>query len=89
MGWSSTPCLREIQTLGYVEGKTVAIEYRNAEGNYERLPELAAELVRLNPDVIFSFCGEQAPIQRRLIAHRRYHSAVEIMRDLDPALRST
>ncbi len=56
------PCLRELQALGYVDGKTVAIEYRDAEGNYERLPELAAELVRLNPDVIFSFGGEQAPI---------------------------
>jgi putative ABC transport system substrate-binding protein len=56
------PCLRELQTLGYVDGKTVAIEYRDAEGNYERLPELAAELVGLNPDVIFSFGGEQAPI---------------------------
>jgi putative ABC transport system substrate-binding protein len=56
------PCLHELRTLGYVDGKTVAIEYRDAEGNYERLPELAAELVRLNPDVIFSFGGEQAPI---------------------------
>jgi putative tryptophan/tyrosine transport system substrate-binding protein len=56
------PCLHELRTRGYIDGKTVVIEYRNAEGNYERLPELAAELVRLNPDVIFSFGGEQAPI---------------------------
>jgi putative tryptophan/tyrosine transport system substrate-binding protein len=59
------PCLQELQRLGYVDGKTVAIEYRDAEGKYERLAELAAELVRLNPDVIFSFGGEQAPIVKR------------------------
>ena len=38
--------------LGYVEGKNIAIEFRWAEGKYERLPELAAELVRLPVDVI-------------------------------------
>ena len=62
------PCLQELQTLGYVDGKSVAIDYRDAEGRYERLPELAAELVRLNPDVIYSFGGEQAPIVKRATA---------------------
>lgn len=38
--------------LGYVEGKTIAFEYRTAEGKEERLPALAAELVELNVDVI-------------------------------------
>src|ERR1700758_1383804 len=42
-----------LQDLGYVEGKTIAIAYRSAEGNLERLPALAAELVRLPVDVIF------------------------------------
>jgi putative ABC transport system substrate-binding protein len=45
--------------LGYVEGQNLLIEYRNAEGSAERLPELAAELVRLNVDVIVTF-GTQA-----------------------------
>ena len=62
------PCLQELQRLGYVDGKSVAIDYRDAEGNYERLPELAAELVRLNPDMIYSFGGEQAPILKRATA---------------------
>jgi len=62
------PCLQELQTVGYVDGKTVTIEYRDAEGKYERLSPLAAELVRLNPDVIFSFGGEQAPIVKRATA---------------------
>jgi putative tryptophan/tyrosine transport system substrate-binding protein len=56
------PCLQELERLGYVDGKTITIEYRDAERKYERLPELAGELVRLNPDVIFSYGGEQAPI---------------------------
>jgi ABC-type uncharacterized transport system substrate-binding protein len=38
--------------LGYVEGQNIAVEYRWAEGRYDRLPTLAAELIRLQPDVI-------------------------------------
>jgi putative tryptophan/tyrosine transport system substrate-binding protein len=41
-----------LRTLGWVEGVNVSIEYRWAEGKYERLPDLAAELVRLKMDVI-------------------------------------
>ena len=41
-----------MRELGYVEGKNILIEYRYAEGKLGRLPDLAAELVRLNVDVI-------------------------------------
>jgi putative tryptophan/tyrosine transport system substrate-binding protein len=44
-----------LRDLGYVEGQTLLIEYRYAEGRYERLPQLAADLVRLTVDVIFTF----------------------------------
>jgi len=42
-----------LRELGYVEGQNIAIEYRYAEGVEERLPNLAADLVQLNVDVIF------------------------------------
>jgi putative ABC transport system substrate-binding protein len=41
-----------LRNFGYVESSTITIEYRWAEGRYERLPELAAELVRSNVDLI-------------------------------------
>src|SRR5205823_10147689 len=59
------PFVRGLETLGYVDGKTVSLEYRDAEGNYERLPRLADELVRLNPDVILSFGGDLAPVIKK------------------------
>jgi len=38
--------------LGYAEGQNLIIEFRYAEGRTERLPGLAAELIRLNVDVV-------------------------------------
>ena len=54
---AANPHLREafrqgLRDLGYVEGRNVVIEYRDAEGKPERLPALAAELVALKVDVI-------------------------------------
>jgi len=44
--------LQGLREHGYEEGKNIAIEYRWADGREERLPELAAQLARLKPDVI-------------------------------------
>jgi putative ABC transport system substrate-binding protein len=41
-----------LRQLGYEEGKNIVIHYRWAEGRYDRLPELSAELVKLNVDVL-------------------------------------
>jgi putative tryptophan/tyrosine transport system substrate-binding protein len=43
---------QRLRELGYIEGRNFAIEFRNAEGQLDRLPGLAAELVRLNVNVI-------------------------------------
>jgi len=45
---------REFRKLGYVEGKNIAFESRNADGKLNRLPALADELVRLKVDVLFT-----------------------------------
>jgi putative ABC transport system substrate-binding protein len=56
---ANLPQLREafrqgLRDLGYVEGRNLVIEYRYAEGKFERFPALAAELVALKVDVIFA-----------------------------------
>ena len=48
-----------LRELGYVEGKNIVIEWRYAEGKFDRLPALAAELVRLKVDIIVT-AGPQA-----------------------------
>jgi len=52
--------LRALRELGWVEGQNLIIEYRWAEGKVERLPDLAAELVRLKVDVIVAPAGSAA-----------------------------
>jgi putative ABC transport system substrate-binding protein len=49
-----------LRELGYIEGQNIAIEYRYFDGKVERLPELAAELVRLNCEVIVAIGNEAA-----------------------------
>jgi len=45
---------RGLRDLGYVEGQNIVIDYRFAEGKFDRLNQLATELVRLNVDIIVS-----------------------------------
>jgi putative ABC transport system substrate-binding protein len=54
-----------LRDLGYPEGRNIVIEDRWAEEKYDRLPDLAAQLVRLNPDVIVAhgFPGTKAAMQ--------------------------
>ena len=53
-----------LQDLGYVEGKTIAITSRSAEGKPERLPALAAELVQLPVDVIVAQGSQVAQVAK-------------------------
>src|SRR5215510_10262352 len=45
----------KLRDLGYIESRNLSIEYRYADGKFERLPELATDLVRRKVDVIFAF----------------------------------
>ena len=56
---------RGLSHFGYEEGKNIVIHYRWADGRYDRLPELAAELVKLNVDVLVTHStpGAQAAKQ--------------------------
>ena len=52
------PIRQALRDLGYIEGQNIAIEYRYAEGKRDRLPGLAAELVRLKVDIILAAGGD-------------------------------
>src|SRR5713226_7013339 len=75
---AASPYLREaflqgLRDLGYVEGRNLVIEYRSAEGELERLPALAAELVALKVDVIV------APSTLAAVAARQATRSVPIV----------
>src|SRR3954454_9847008 len=53
---------QQLRNSGHVEGKTFTLDYLSAEGNYDRLPALAAELVKRNVDVILAAGGTPAAI---------------------------
>ena len=55
----------ELSKLGWIEGKNIAFEYRFAEGKIERLPELAAELIRLKVDLIVTTGDPQASAAKK------------------------
>jgi putative ABC transport system substrate-binding protein len=64
---------RGLRDLGYIEGQNIAVEYRFARGQVERLPELVTELVSLNPDVIV------APYTPAALAAKRATSTIPIV----------
>ena len=57
---------QELSKLGWIEGKNITVEYRFAEQKSERLPELAAELVRLKVDLIVVAGGQPAQAAKKL-----------------------
>jgi putative ABC transport system substrate-binding protein len=57
----------QLRELGYIEGQNITIEIRHHEGKVERLPDLAAELVRLNCDVIVTNGTEAAETAKNVI----------------------
>ena len=73
---------QRLQELGYVEGQNLALEVRAAEGQFERLPGFAAELVRLNVDVIVA-TGPEATLRAARGATETI-PIVMLARDYDP-----
>ena len=69
-----------LRELGYAEGKNFVIEYRYAEGKFDRLPELAAELVRLKVDIIVS----AGPIVTRAAKEATVTIPIVMAQDADP-----
>ena len=77
--------VQRLRELGYVEGQNLVIEFKSAEGDMTRLPALAAELVRLNVDIIVA-PGPEVVLQ----AARRATATVPIVIvavDFDPIAR--
>ena len=54
-----------LRELGHVEGRNIRFEYRWAEGRFDRLSELAADLVRLKVDVIVAFVTQAAEVAKK------------------------
>src|SRR5262249_35325242 len=65
--------VQRLRELGWIENRTIAIEYRWAEGREERFTEIAAEFVRLKVDVIFTYATPPA------IAAKRATSVIPIV----------
>ena len=63
-----TELRRLLRERGWVEGRNLAVEWRYAEGKYERLADLAAELVRLKPDLLMARGGPGATAAKRATA---------------------
>jgi len=62
----SVPVLRDaLRELGWIEGRNLTLEYRFADGQADRLPEQAAELVALKPDLVYALGGDVAPFAKR------------------------
>ena len=60
--------MQRLRQLGWIEGRTVAIEYRWADGRIERVADIAADFVQLNVDVIVTYSNTAAGATKRAMA---------------------
>jgi putative tryptophan/tyrosine transport system substrate-binding protein len=81
--------VQAMRELGYVEGKDFVIEWRSVEGRYERIPEIAAELVRLKVDVIVTGLSAALPTLKQAHCPCRFRRrSARDPRPLQPRLYS-
>ena len=79
-----------LRELGYVEGKNIVIENRNTEGKFDRISELAAELVRLKVDVIVTTGSNTTGAAKKAtttIPFSWRRIAIRLLTGTSPALR--
>ena len=69
-----------LRELGYMEGKNIVVEWRHHEGNFDRLPALAAELVRLKVDIIVTV----GPPPARAAKEATFTIPIVMVQDADP-----
>jgi putative ABC transport system substrate-binding protein len=74
---------RSLAELGWVEGKNLVLEFRDANTRYDRLPALARELVARNPDVIFAVAAPS--IRAAMQATRTIPVVIEMLGDAQSA----
>ena len=58
---------RGLRDLGYIDGESISVEYRWAEGQYDRLPQLATDLIREKVDLVVTYGSEGALAAKRSI----------------------
>jgi len=84
----SAPSLEQfrqgLRDLGYIEGQNIVIEYRWAEGKLDRLPELAADLVRLKVDLIVAPVSNAAQAAHQAFSAARPRGVRQTRRRGDP-----
>ncbi len=79
---------RTLRELGYVEGRNLALEYRWADGRYDRLPDLIADLVRLRVDAIVSTWSTPAALatKKATVTEETIGKQLELLKAAVPRL---
>ena len=70
------PFLQGMRDLGWVEGQNLTVEFRFAEGRYDRFPALADELVRTGVELIFALTGTGASAAQQVTSTIRSSSPI-------------
>ena len=73
---NTTALVKTLRELGYIEGKNLVVEWRFAEGSFERLTSLATELVQLKVDVIVAVASAAISAAKKATSTRSPNASV-------------